>query len=131
MRRIPRRDALRSIAAAAGTENKPAAADDEGLPLDDRYARVITEELMPALASYFLPRRIDEREPLLMRLAQWLYRPMLGFTMRHKLAVIALAIAVLSADRKVRAGRLEKTVLLGELALDGRVRPVRGVLAAR
>jgi magnesium chelatase family protein len=37
---------------------------------------------------------------------------------------------VLSADRKVRAGRLEKTVLLGELALDGRVRAVLGVLPA-
>ena len=35
---------------------------------------------------------------------------------------------MLSADRKVRAGRLEKTVLLGELALDGRVRLVRGVV---
>ena len=43
---------------------------------------------------------------------------------------LALAAAVLSADRKVPAGRLEKTVLLGELALDGRVRPVRGVLPA-
>src|ERR1700756_1736096 len=43
---------------------------------------------------------------------------------------IALAAAVLSADRKVHSGRLEKTVLLGELALDGRVRPVRGVLPA-
>jgi magnesium chelatase family protein len=43
---------------------------------------------------------------------------------------LALATAVLSADRKVPARRLEKTVLLGELALDGRVRPVRGVLPA-
>jgi predicted ATPase with chaperone activity len=43
---------------------------------------------------------------------------------------LALAVAVLSADRKVRAGRLEKTVLLGELALHGRVRPVWGVLPA-
>src|ERR1700739_1329206 len=43
---------------------------------------------------------------------------------------LALAAAVLSADRKVRPGRLEKAVLLGELALDGRVRPVRGVLPA-
>jgi hypothetical protein len=33
--------------------------------------------------------------------------------------VVALAAAVPSAGRKVRAGRLEKTVLLGELALDG------------
>lgn len=43
---------------------------------------------------------------------------------------VALAAAVLSADRVVAATRLEKTVLLGELALDGRIRPVRGVLPA-
>ncbi|OBI55046.1 YifB family Mg chelatase-like AAA ATPase [Mycobacterium sp. E787] len=43
---------------------------------------------------------------------------------------IALAAAVLSAQRKQPWERLEKTVLLGELSLDGRVRPVRGVLPA-
>ncbi|HTM86272.1 MAG TPA: YifB family Mg chelatase-like AAA ATPase [Mycobacterium sp.] len=43
---------------------------------------------------------------------------------------LALAAAVLAADRKTGWPRLEKTVLLGELALDGRVRPVRGVLPA-
>ncbi|EKF21473.1 sigma-54 interaction domain protein [Mycolicibacterium hassiacum DSM 44199] len=43
---------------------------------------------------------------------------------------IALAMAVLSADRKVAWPRLAETVLLGELALDGRVRPVKGVLPA-
>lgn len=43
---------------------------------------------------------------------------------------VALAAAVLSAGRKNPWIRLEKTVLLGELALDGRVRPVRGVLPA-
>lgn len=43
---------------------------------------------------------------------------------------IALASAILSAGRKTPWHRLEKTVLLGELALDGRVRPVRGVLPA-
>jgi magnesium chelatase family protein len=43
---------------------------------------------------------------------------------------LALAAAVLSANRKVAPARLEKTVLLGELALDGRIRPVRGVLPA-
>jgi magnesium chelatase family protein len=42
----------------------------------------------------------------------------------------ALAAAVLSAQRKNPWERLEKTVLLGELSLDGRVRPVRGVLPA-
>lgn len=43
---------------------------------------------------------------------------------------IALACAILSADQKKPWHRLEKTVLLGELALDGRVRPIRGVLPA-
>ncbi|WP_407688523.1 YifB family Mg chelatase-like AAA ATPase [Mycobacterium sp. HUMS_1102779] len=43
---------------------------------------------------------------------------------------IALAAAVLSAQRKTPWERLEKTLLLGELSLDGRVRPVRGVLPA-
>jgi magnesium chelatase family protein len=43
---------------------------------------------------------------------------------------IAIAAAVLSASRKNPWHRLEKSVLLGELALDGRIRPVRGVLPA-
>jgi len=43
---------------------------------------------------------------------------------------VALACAVMSAGRKKPWHRLEKTVLLGELALDGRVRPVKGVLPA-
>lgn len=43
---------------------------------------------------------------------------------------LALACAVLSAGRKTPWHRLEKAVLLGELALDGRVRPVQGVLPA-
>ena len=43
---------------------------------------------------------------------------------------IALAAAVLCASRSTPWHRLEKTVLLGELALDGRIRPVHGVLPA-
>jgi magnesium chelatase family protein len=43
---------------------------------------------------------------------------------------LALACAVLSANGKKAWERLEKTVLLGELALDGRVRPIKGVLPA-
>lgn len=43
---------------------------------------------------------------------------------------LALAAAVLSGHGKKEWGRLEKTVLLGELALDGRVRAVKGVLPA-
>jgi magnesium chelatase family protein len=43
---------------------------------------------------------------------------------------IALACAVISAQKKKEWPRLEKAALLGELALDGRVRPVKGVLPA-
>jgi magnesium chelatase family protein len=43
---------------------------------------------------------------------------------------LAIAAAVLSAHLKTSWSKLEKTVLLGELALDGRVRPVNGVLPA-
>ncbi|GAA4847064.1 YifB family Mg chelatase-like AAA ATPase [Actinomycetospora corticicola] len=41
---------------------------------------------------------------------------------------VALACGVLAADGKVRPSALEGVVLLGELALDGRIRQVRGVL---
>jgi magnesium chelatase family protein len=43
---------------------------------------------------------------------------------------LALASAVLSAQSKKDWEKLEKTLLLGELALDGRVRPIKGVLPA-
>lgn len=43
---------------------------------------------------------------------------------------LALACALLAADGQVLPDRLRGTALLGELALDGRLRPVRGVLPA-
>jgi magnesium chelatase family protein len=42
----------------------------------------------------------------------------------------AVAIAVLAAGANLPIGRLEDAVVLGELGLDGTVRPVRGVLPA-
>ena len=43
---------------------------------------------------------------------------------------VALAIGALTASSELPAGGFEGTLLVGELALDGRVRPVRGVLPA-
>ncbi|WP_062297264.1 YifB family Mg chelatase-like AAA ATPase [Demequina maris] len=43
---------------------------------------------------------------------------------------LAIAVAVLAAARTLDAARARELVLLGELGLDGRVRPVRGVLPA-
>mgnify|MGYP003334878497 FL=1 len=41
---------------------------------------------------------------------------------------LAIALAVLAADGKVDSRRLHRTVVVGELGLDGTVRAVRGVL---
>jgi cobalt-zinc-cadmium resistance protein CzcA len=57
---------------------------------------VLSLTLMPALASLLLPRLIEHREPVLMRLARWLYVPVLRWTMRHKAAVLLLAVALLA-----------------------------------
>jgi magnesium chelatase family protein len=43
---------------------------------------------------------------------------------------LAIVGAVLAAQGVFRAEELRRTVLLGELGLDGRLRPVRGVLPA-
>ncbi|MDQ1679183.1 MAG: magnesium chelatase family protein [Frankiaceae bacterium] len=43
---------------------------------------------------------------------------------------LACAAAILEADGVIREGRLADAVVLGELALDGQVRPIRGVLPA-
>ena len=43
---------------------------------------------------------------------------------------LAIAAATLAADGKIPQTLLGSTVLMGELGLDGRVRPVRGVLPA-
>lgn len=51
--------------------------------------------LMPALASYVLPRQMEEREPLLIRWIKRLYQPVLHFTMHHKLFVIGGALCLL------------------------------------
>ncbi len=56
---------------------------------------ILSMTFMPVLASLVLPRRIEEREPLLMRLAKSLYAPILRFTLHYKLAVLGVAAGIL------------------------------------
>ncbi len=56
---------------------------------------ILSLTLMPVLASLFLPRRISEREPLLMRIAHRIHAPILRFSMYHKTLVIGFAACVL------------------------------------
>jgi cobalt-zinc-cadmium resistance protein CzcA len=56
---------------------------------------ILSMTLMPVLASLFLPRKVEERLPLLMRLAHRIHNPILTVCMHHRFAVIVLALCVL------------------------------------
>jgi heavy metal efflux system protein len=56
---------------------------------------VLSMTLMPVLASLFLPRKLEEREPLLMRLAHRIHNPILHLCMKHKAVVLGIAACVL------------------------------------
>lgn len=57
---------------------------------------LLSVTLMPVLCSYFLPNKMDEREPLLIRGIKRIYKPILHFTMTQKTAVILFAFGVLA-----------------------------------
>jgi cobalt-zinc-cadmium resistance protein CzcA len=52
---------------------------------------VMSLTLMPVLASLLLPRKIEEREPILMRIAHRIHAPLLRFSMANKALVMAIA----------------------------------------
>lgn len=56
---------------------------------------ILSLTLMPVLASYMLPKRLEEREPLLIRWIKRAYQPVLHFTMDQKVVVIGFALCVL------------------------------------
>ena len=57
---------------------------------------ILSLTLMPVLASLLLPRRVEERENVLVRAAKWLYRPLLRGALRLRVPVIASAILILA-----------------------------------
>ncbi len=56
---------------------------------------VLSLTLMPVLAGLFLPRKVQEKDPWIVRLARWFYAPALRFAMHHRVAVVGLALIVL------------------------------------
>ncbi len=56
---------------------------------------VLSLTVMPALASLLLPRKMDERDPLIVRLVRWFYAPILRLALHHSVAVLGLAAALL------------------------------------
>lgn len=57
---------------------------------------ILSVTLMPVLASWLLPKGIQEKEPLLVRGLKRLYAPVLRFTMRHKAFVLGAAALLLT-----------------------------------
>ena len=56
---------------------------------------ILSLTLMPVLASLILPRKIKEREPLLMRIAHRIHAPILRFSLHHKALVVGFAACVM------------------------------------
>lgn len=58
-------------------------------------ALVLSITLMPVLASVFLPRRIEHREPLAIRAIKTVYAPVLRWSTRHPVLILGGAVAIL------------------------------------
>ena len=56
---------------------------------------ILSITLMPVLASFFLPKKVEETEPFLMRIAHAIHYPILQFAMHHRLAVMGFAASVM------------------------------------
>lgn len=65
---------------------------------------VLSLTFIPVLASLVLPKRLEEREVLLVRIAQRLYRPLLALAMNNRFAVLGLASAALGAALVIALG---------------------------
>jgi cobalt-zinc-cadmium resistance protein CzcA len=65
---------------------------------------VLALTLTPVLASFLLPKRVEEKEAFLVRAARWVYRPVLGLVMRARLPVLAGGAAALAITGAIAAG---------------------------
>jgi len=57
---------------------------------------VLSLTLMPALAGLFLPRRMSDKEPWLVRIFQQAYRPVLRWVLGNRPGVLVCALAVMT-----------------------------------
>ncbi len=65
---------------------------------------VLSLTVMPVLSSLILPRRMRERDPLIVRIARVLYAPILRAVMTFKYQVVAAAIVLLVAAGIIARG---------------------------
>ncbi|MFY9343434.1 MAG: CusA/CzcA family heavy metal efflux RND transporter [Planctomycetota bacterium] len=65
---------------------------------------VLSLTLMPVLASLFLPKRMEEREPWIVRVARRAYEPVLRLALGSRVFVVAFAAAVLAGTGMMMRG---------------------------
>jgi cobalt-zinc-cadmium resistance protein CzcA len=58
---------------------------------------ILSLTLTPVLASLVLPKHLEERDVLIVRIAQWVYARLLRFALRSRFAVLGLAAGALVA----------------------------------
>ncbi|MEK7865728.1 MAG: CusA/CzcA family heavy metal efflux RND transporter [Planctomycetota bacterium] len=89
---------------------------------------VLSLTLMPVLASLFLSRRsVEHRDPLLMRIASWLYRPCLRWATSNPMTVILAAVISLAGAAAIvpRLGQVfvprlsEGSIVINTIRLAG------------
>ena len=89
---------------------------------------ILALTVTPVLASLFLPKHIKEREPWIVRLAHWIYEPVLGLAMRHRAITLLGALTMLTGTAAL-AFRMGGEFLpkLGEGAIVGTTVRLAGV----
>lgn len=55
---------------------------------------VLSLTFMPAMASLFLPKKMNEREVLIVRMFKWIYIPVVSAAMKHPVTTVVIALSV-------------------------------------
>ena len=55
---------------------------------------VLSLTFMPAMASLFLPKKMNEREVLIVRMFKWIYVPVVSAAMKHPVTTVVIALSV-------------------------------------
>jgi cobalt-zinc-cadmium resistance protein CzcA len=89
---------------------------------------ILALTLTPVLAALFLPKRVEEKEPWLVRMAHRIYRPVLGLALRFRMLTLAGA-ALLLLGAALLASHMGGEFLpkLGEGAIVGTTVRLAGI----
>lgn len=82
---------------------------------------VLSMTLMPVLAYIGLPKKMDEKDVLLIRIIKWFYRPMVRRAIQHRFVTIVIALAVFGVSIPVGlnlGGEFMPRLVEGDLLIE-------------